>query len=205
MSASSRDTLSPAPPADALIGAPDAVVPPPAGPWRGPWDRGLPGGPSAADPRPRAAVPLRPAHVISLPASPRSVAAARAFSRRLLAEWGLDALTDDTALLLSELVTNAIVHVPEGTGDVELSLSRTPAHLVARVTDRGGALPRCSLAAKDSENGRGMWLVEQIAERWGHHASPAGKTVWFALPLPDGHRAPGGPSAVPAPPGPADA
>ncbi|MBC2875410.1 MULTISPECIES: ATP-binding protein [Streptomyces] len=200
MSASSRDTLSPAPPADAVLGTPDAVVPPPATPWRGPWDRGLPGGPSAtaADPRPRAAVPYRPAHAISLPASPRSVATARAFSRRLLAEWGLDALTDDTALLLSELVTNAIVHVPEGTGDVELSLSRTPAHLVARVTDRGGALPRCSLAAKDSENGRGMWLVEQIADRWGHDASPAGKTVWFALPLPDGPRATGGPSGGPA-------
>ncbi|MGK5643135.1 ATP-binding protein, partial [Streptomyces sp. URMC 126] len=183
MSASSRDILSPAPPADALFGAPDAVVPPPADPWRGLGGVPVPAG-AAADTRPRAAATHRPAHAISLPASPRSVAAARAFSRRLLAEWGLDALTDDAALLLSELVTNAIVHVPEGTGDVELSLSRTPAHLVARVTDRGGALPRCSLAAKDSENGRGMWLVEQIAERWGHHASPAGKTVWFALRLP---------------------
>ncbi|MBZ4319185.1 ATP-binding protein [Streptomyces huiliensis] len=195
MSASSRDTLSPASPADALLGVPDAAVPPPAGPWNGPWGRRASGGPTVA-PRPLAAVPHRPAHAISLPASPRSVAAARAFSRRLLADWGLDALTDDAALLLSELVTNAIVHVPEGAGDVELSLSRTPGHLVARVTDRGGALPRCSLAGRDSENGRGMWLVEQIAERWGHHASPTGKTVWFALPLPDGHRAPAGPAGA---------
>ncbi|WP_171163417.1 ATP-binding protein [Streptomyces sp. I05A-00742] len=183
MSAFSRDTLSPSHPADAF-GAPAPVVPSTAGTRRFlPW--GVPA--PAGGPQARALPPHRPAHAIcaiSLPASPRSVAAARRFSRRLLAEWGLDELTDDAALLLSELVTNAIVHVPEGSGDVELSLSRTPGHVVAQVTDRGGALPPCSLSGQDSENGRGMWLVEQIADRWGHHASAAGKTVWFALPLP---------------------
>ncbi|GHF23538.1 hypothetical protein GCM10010359_27130 [Streptomyces morookaense] len=121
---------------------------------------------------------------VSLPASPRSVAAARRFAGRLLAEWGLDDLADDTVLLLSELVTNAVVHGCGGVGDVELSLGRTPAHLLARVTDTGGRAPLCGQAAADSENGRGMWLVEQLADGWGHHASGAGTTVWFTLPLP---------------------
>ncbi|KNB54227.1 hypothetical protein AC230_03695 [Streptomyces caatingaensis] len=125
-----------------------------------------------------------PARTLSLPASPRSAALARRFSRLLLAEWGLDDLADDAVLLLSELVTNAVVHVPEGSGGVELALTRTSAHLLAQVTDCGSALPACAPARDDSEGGRGMWLVEQIADQWGHHASPGGKTVWFALPLP---------------------
>ncbi|WP_372410887.1 ATP-binding protein [Streptomyces luteireticuli] len=183
MFASSRDTLSPSFPADAFPGAPDPVVP---------WPSGIPG-PSRFLPRalPGPALPRLPelpapppARTLSLPASPRSAALARRFSRLLLAEWGLDDLTDDAVLLLSELVTNAVVHVPEGSGGVELALTRTSFHLLAQVTDCGAALPACSLAGDDSEGGRGMWLVEQIADQWGHHASPEGKTVWFALPLP---------------------
>lgn len=183
MPAFSRDTLSPSFPADAFPGVPDPVVP---------WSSGTPGPgrsffpclPGIARPRlPELPAPP-PARTLSLPASPRSAALARRFSRLLLAEWGLDELTDDAALLLSELVTNAVVHVPDGTGGVELALTRTSVHLLAQVTDCGAALPACSLAGDDSEGGRGMWLVEQIADQWGHHASPEGKTVWFALPLP---------------------
>ncbi|MFF4407745.1 ATP-binding protein [Streptomyces sp. NPDC001262] len=132
----------------------------------------------------RAARTPAPGHAVSFPASPRSVAAARRFAGRLLAEWGLHDLADDTALLLSELVTNAVVHGCGGTGDIELSLGRTPAHLLARVTDPGGRAPLCRQAAEDSENGRGMWLVEQLADGWGHHPSGTGTTVWFTLPLP---------------------
>ncbi|MFI9722803.1 ATP-binding protein [Streptomyces sp. NPDC052396] len=196
MPAFSRTTLSPSHTADALHGAGDfhgagdPVAGRPAAPRRllSQWNQGAPVCMHSPPTRWSAANrPARgPSRAISLPASPRSVAAARRFCDRLLAEWGLDDLAGDALLLLSELVTNAIVHVPEGAGDVELAFSRTPARLIAQVTDAGGSLPRCGQAGMDSENGRGMWLVEQIAEEWGHHLSPAGKTVWFTLPLPSG-------------------
>ncbi|MFC5721437.1 ATP-binding protein [Streptomyces gamaensis] len=135
--------------------------------------------------------PGHPCDTLSLPVSPRSAAAARRFSARLLTEWGLDGLADDAALLLSEIVTNAVVHVPGTTGRIEVTLTRADGALLAQVTDSGPAdecadagLPRCAQAGPDSENGRGMWLVEQIADRWGHHASGAGRTVWFVLTLP---------------------
>ncbi|GHF28894.1 hypothetical protein GCM10010218_07560 [Streptomyces mashuensis] len=139
-----------------------------------PWTlRGLPPGPP-------------PARSLTLPPVTTSVAVARRFTHRLLTEWGLPELADDATLLLSELVTNAIVHVPGDAGDVRVAVSRTPGHLVVQVSDRGGRLPRCAEAGADSEGGRGMWLVEQLAAAWGHHAAAGGKTVWFALPLPPG-------------------
>ncbi|MCC3767622.1 ATP-binding protein [Streptomyces sp. UNOC14_S4] len=130
----------------------------------------------------------RLSRTVSLPAAERSVADARRFSRALLTEWGLEELVDDAALLLSELVTNAVVHVPDTAGDIELALTRAHGHLVVQVTDTGGHLPRCGQAGPDSENGRGMWLVEQIAALWGHHPSVKGKTVWFTLALPSAAR-----------------
>ncbi|MEU1309582.1 ATP-binding protein [Streptomyces cinnamoneus] len=184
-----RDTLSSPYAADAVTSAFEPVTAWTTHPQRL-LGQGVPGAPSCMH-SPPAARALRPAFpgpppagTLSLPAAPPSVAAARRFSERLLAEWGLQELSGDVTLLLSELVTNAIVHVPEGSGDVRLVLSRTPDHLVTQVTDAGGRLPLCAEARPESENGRGMWLVEQIAAQWGHHASGAGKTVWFTLPLP---------------------
>ncbi|MFI9201536.1 ATP-binding protein [Streptomyces sp. NPDC053048] len=189
MPAFSRDLLGPTHTADAITSAPDAIADAATRPLRllGPWGQGasscLHGAPAPWTTRSLPAGPP-PSRAVSLPSSPRSVAAARRFAGGLLAEWGLEELTGDAVLLLSEIVTNAIVHVPAGSGDVELVLSRTQGHLVAQVTDGGGRLPRCARVGPDSENGRGMWLVEQIAAQWGHHASHTGTTVWFALALP---------------------
>ncbi|WP_449475731.1 ATP-binding protein [Streptomyces abikoensis] len=191
---SRRDTASPLHPADALTSATDPAIAFPAAASRklpGPWSHHIPlcmHGPLSRRhahpglaPGPR---PGRATRALSLPATERSVAAARSFSRALLAEWGLHELADDAALLLSELVTNAVVHVPGTPQGIQLVLSRGEGHLVVQVTDPGGYLPRCGEAGPDSENGRGMWLVEQIAAQWGHHASGNGKTVWFTLRLP---------------------
>ncbi|MEU5429518.1 ATP-binding protein [Streptomyces olivoreticuli] len=188
MPATSRDTVSSPHMADAAAGVPDPVTAwaasPPHG-LRSPWATGIPlcmhSPPARRQPH---YPPPHPSRAISLPATVRSVAAARRFSEGLLAEWGLHELAGDTALLLSELVTNAVVHVPDAAGDIELALTRAQGHLIAQVTDTGGHLPRCGEAGPDSENGRGMWLVEQIATRWGHRPSARGKTVWFTLALP---------------------
>lgn len=188
MPAFRRDTLSPSHTADAFPRAHEPIAE-----WTtrprgvlGEWGHGAPWcvhSPPALRTA-RRTPPAPPSGAVRLPSSPRSVAAARRFSRGLLTEWGLDELADDAVLLLSELVTNAIVHVPEGSGEVRLALSRTPAQLVVQVTDGGGRLPLCGEAGADSENGRGIWLVEQLATEWGHHTSGGGKTIWFTLPLP---------------------
>lgn len=173
-----------------LPGAPDPLRGRAAHPQRllGHWGRGMPLCMHSPPSRwaPHYLPPGLPSRTVSLPPSTRSVAAARRFSERLLGEWGLAELAADTTLLLSELVTNAIVHVPMTAGDVRLVLTRSADHLVAQVTDAGGLLPRCAEAGPDSENGRGMWLVEQIATQWGHHACDEGKTVWFTLRIPAG-------------------
>ncbi|MFF4528903.1 ATP-binding protein [Streptomyces sp. NPDC001407] len=189
MPATSRDTVSPPHTGDAVTSDPDPVTGRAAAPRHGlrsSWaTAGLPlcmhSPPARRHPH---YPPPHPSRTISLPATVRSVAAARRFAEGLLAEWGLHELVGDTALLLSELVTNAVVHVSEAAGDIELVLTRARGHLVAQVSDTGGHLPRCGEAGPDSENGRGMWLVEQIATRWGHRPSAKGKTVWFTLALP---------------------
>ncbi|MEU1815654.1 ATP-binding protein [Streptomyces roseifaciens] len=174
--------------ADAVISATDPVA------LRAPFPRKLPGPWGHQIPlcmhsplsrrQPHTLASPHATHAVSLPATERSAAAARRFCRQLLSEWGLEELAGDTALLLSELVTNAVLHVPETREGIRLVLSRGQRHLVAQVTDAGGHLPRCNEAGPDSENGRGIWLVEQIAAQWGHHASGNGKTVWFTLRLP---------------------
>jgi DNA-binding NarL/FixJ family response regulator len=90
--------------------------------------------------------------------SPR---AARHFVTEALRSWQLDGLADTVTLLVSELVTNAVVHADS---DVEV--------LVRLTAD----------AAVDDTSGRGLALVEAMARRWGVDRRPGGgKTVWFEV------------------------
>ncbi|GCE01437.1 SpoIIE family protein phosphatase [Embleya hyalina] len=116
-----------------------------------------------------------------LPAEPAVVSRARELSRKTLTEWGLDPLVDITELLVSELVTNALRY---GAGPIRLRLLRGRA-LLCEVADAGTTLPRMREADDTDEGGRGLQLVNQLAERWGSRKSGHGKTVWFELPLPE--------------------
>ncbi|MYS83366.1 SpoIIE family protein phosphatase [Embleya scabrispora] len=116
-----------------------------------------------------------------LPAEPAVVSRARELSRKTLTEWGLDALIDITELLVSELVTNALRY---GAGPIRLRLLRGRA-LLCEVADAGTTLPRMREAEDTDEGGRGLQLVNQLAERWGSRKSGHGKTVWFELTLPE--------------------
>lgn len=116
-----------------------------------------------------------------LPAEPAVVARARELSRRTLMAWGLDALVDITELLVSELVTNALRY---GAGPIRLRLLRGRV-LLCEVADAGTTLPKMREARDTDEGGRGLQLVNQLAERWGSRKSGHGKTVWFELPLPE--------------------
>ncbi|MGH4029060.1 SpoIIE family protein phosphatase [Actinomycetota bacterium Odt1-20B] len=116
-----------------------------------------------------------------LAADPSEVGRARELVRERLASWHLDALADSAALLVSELVTNAVRH--SGSGGVELRLVRA-ATLTCEVADADHTLPTLTSAGPGDESGRGLNVVSGIAKEWGTSRTSTGKTVWFELALP---------------------
>ncbi|MDX3574949.1 ATP-binding protein [Streptomyces sp. ID05-47C] len=111
---------------------------------------------------------------------PSAVGEARSQVRRQLESWGLaepEDLVDTAVLLVSELATNALLHSAS-----HYRLTLTAAHGVLRceVADTGRRTPQV-LQAGSAESGRGMFLVEALARRWGCHQDGPGKTVWFEL------------------------
>ncbi|MEV7682772.1 ATP-binding protein [Streptomyces sp. NPDC088341] len=118
---------------------------------------------------------------------PQALTRARTFARRTLHGWDLDRFADDVLTVTGELVGNAIRHAlrEPGTGEdiAWLGLIRNPTHLVCAVTDPSDALPAPrSPAQLLDENGRGLHIVEALAERWGYTPHATGKTVWAVLP-----------------------
>ncbi|MFF7069395.1 ATP-binding protein [Streptomyces pseudovenezuelae] len=115
---------------------------------------------------------------------PSAVREARAEVRRQLRGWGLAGrgdLVDTAELLVSELATNAVLH---SASRFTLTLSAAPGVLRCEVADSGHLTPQV-LDAGFAERGRGMFLVEALALRWGWHqdgtCEGSGKTVWFEL------------------------
>ncbi|MFF4309127.1 SpoIIE family protein phosphatase [Streptomyces sp. NPDC001507] len=115
-----------------------------------------------------------------VPADPAAVSEVRSRVTRQLADWNLDELSFTTELILSELVTNAIRHGRAPIG-VRLLRDRT---LICEVSDGSTTSPHLRYAASTDEGGRGLFLVAQMAERWGTRYTPAGKVIWAEQPLP---------------------
>ena len=108
-------------------------------------------------------------------------AAARSFVRRTLVDWGV-AKVDDVVLMVSELFTNAVLH---GAGDVEVALSLSGEHVRLEVTDGGGVPVPSEVRppTPDAITGRGLAIVDALADRWGNGNDPAGRTrVWIEIP-----------------------
>ncbi|CAL9437116.1 hypothetical protein SUDANB6_02164 [Streptomyces sp. enrichment culture] len=102
---------------------------------------------------------------------------ARRLARRELARWGLEELTDSVELLVSEVVTNAVRYASR---PVTLRLLRTDV-LRCEVGDDVPQLPRLRQARATDEGGRGLYLVNRMARRWGATRLSTGKVVWFEL------------------------
>ncbi|MEU6663735.1 SpoIIE family protein phosphatase [Streptomyces sp. NPDC046821] len=169
----------------------------------------------------------------SLPGNPLAPAAARRFVRAALADWaelGLsaedgDRLGGDAVVVLSELVTNAVVHAGtnvellcrlEGGDPDEPEGACPPAALVIEVSDhhpaRAVRSDRVEAGPDTPECGRGLRLVAALSDAWGITYQPGTKTVWARIPV-DGVEPRGdhpdeyfaarslrrGPRAVPAP------
>ncbi len=115
-----------------------------------------------------------------VPNDPAAVGEVRSRVTRRLGEWGLDELVFTTELILSELVTNAIRY---GGDTVHVRVLRDRS-LICEVFDSSSTSPHLRYAAMTDEGGRGLFLVAQLAERWGTRYTPAGKVIWAEQPLP---------------------
>ncbi|MFE9564072.1 ATP-binding protein [Streptomyces sp. NPDC006487] len=139
----------------------------------------------------------------ALPARFEAVRGARTFTRSTLAQWGLDDRFDDVALVVSELVTNALRHAlpddsrpaaGESEPPVRLHLMRWSTRLVCAVRDPSEDRPGGSFAPEaterncDLESGRGLFLVDSYSDSWGWHPLAGrltGKVVWALFTLQD--------------------
>jgi anti-sigma regulatory factor (Ser/Thr protein kinase) len=83
-------------------------------------------------------------------------------------------------LLVSELVTNAVVH---GQGPIRLTVRCAETRAVIAVTDGGPGLPVIPTTppAADALAGRGLWPLVNLAEDWGIRPHVETKTIWFAM------------------------
>lgn len=114
----------------------------------------------------------------SLPSTPASAGAARRFVDAALAAPELFPVTDAAALLVSELVANAVLHT--GT-PLEVVVAVDGAHVRVEVHDGSPRLPVRKNYSTMSGTGRGLVLVERMSSDWGADSTPTGKVVWFEL------------------------
>lgn len=117
---------------------------------------------------------------LDLPAEVASARAARRFVERFVTAHHSRVDLDALDLLVSELVANAVVHAHS---PVRLRLTDAPGALLVEVSDALPADGRLAVhvAAPTAADGRGLYLVEQLARRWGVQPTLGGKTVWFEL------------------------
>jgi anti-sigma regulatory factor (Ser/Thr protein kinase) len=117
---------------------------------------------------------------VLLAAGPTAPGYARLHVRRQLATWRLDHLTEDACLIVSELVTNAVV---ANTGpEVAVEIGHTDECVVIRVGDDSPVPPTPRFTGPLSESGHGLMLVACLARRWGWELSDDdGMTVWAEI------------------------
>ncbi|HUQ63587.1 MAG TPA: ATP-binding protein [Acidimicrobiales bacterium] len=115
---------------------------------------------------------------MSFPAEPASVSKARRFVRETLDAVGAAGFEECAILLVSELVTNAVLHARTAP---EVTVRVTEDRVWVGVRDASPVAPAPKRYGLEAATGRGLQLVEQIAARWGVDTDSAGKTVWFEL------------------------
>jgi anti-sigma regulatory factor (Ser/Thr protein kinase) len=117
--------------------------------------------------------------VQELVADTRAPAAARAMARRWLPSVGADGMVADALLLVSELVANAVTHAT--TSSIRVGFSADDRAVRCEVKNVGTGTPTASDPPAGSVSGRGLFLVDRLASRWGSSGSDGSTTVWFEL------------------------
>ena len=130
---------------------------------------------------------------IGLAPQAASARAARRFVRATLEQWSLGALSAHAELMVSELVTNAVLHArTDLVVRLRLRSTPTPGLLRVGVHDASQRSLRSLHYSDLATTGRGLQIVRALASDTGVQAEPDGKTVWFELVVPPG----AGPVAV---------
>jgi phosphoserine phosphatase RsbU/P len=116
---------------------------------------------------------------LTLPADPRAARRARAYlAQQLAGELVGDAL-ESAKLLVSELVTNSLLHAASG---VQVECTRAPSSVTVFVRDADtGPLDPGAAGTELAEGGRGLLLVDELSDAWGTEHSGGRKTVWFRM------------------------
>ncbi|MGW4359598.1 ATP-binding protein [Streptomyces californicus] len=122
-----------------------------------------------------------PAYTETLPRVAVSARSARRLVRLALDVWGLPGVQDAAELVVSELVTNAVLHAHSDR--VRVSVTRIGAEQVrVAVADLSKDRPAARAAGDEQETGRGLGIVDALSGgRWGVDALPCGKRVWATL------------------------
>lgn len=115
-----------------------------------------------------------------MPALPRVVADARRAVTQWSVGWDVPHLADSLELLVSEMVTNAVIH---GFGPVQVRGSFDGYRVRIEVQDDATAVPRAHVTAATEldEHGRGLQLIAMLADDWGTAGTATGKSVWVEL------------------------
>ncbi|MFC7385308.1 ATP-binding protein [Sphaerisporangium rhizosphaerae] len=119
----------------------------------------------------------------SLPAATESVPRARRYVGELLRKSGMKD-PGEAELLVSELVTNAVAHADSVSGGVSVAVFRRGSDFHIEVSDGGSTTSTPQVPVElyeDSEGGRGLWLVRELASSWGWHETESGRVVWFRV------------------------
>lgn len=114
----------------------------------------------------------------TLPPSSASVGAARHFTRDALRGMGAAEAEESATLLVSELTTNAVIHART---PLRLSIRRSSGVVRVEVRDDDPTPPRAISPDPLEAGGRGIQMVEAVADKWGVNRNERGKTVWFEL------------------------
>jgi anti-sigma regulatory factor (Ser/Thr protein kinase) len=128
-----------------------------------------------------AATANSPLDAFRVPKCEKQVPTARARVRKTLADWGVTGtLADDVALSATELITNAVRHCRVTAAQIEVALSIQDEYLVLEVSDPDkDKLPCLSISADPRETGgRGLVLVAEVSDAWGHRQCEYVKFVW---------------------------
>jgi anti-sigma regulatory factor (Ser/Thr protein kinase) len=157
--------------------------------WRPPAD-------SVTPPQSQTTDQLRFSATLTLAAVPTAVGAARRYARNELTKAKLAALIDDAELIISELVTNAVIATGvmaaepkwpelEGLAVIRIRLGFGPSSIFIEVWDHDPELPIPQQASEYAEGGRGLLIVNTLCTRWSARTvADGGKVVWGELPVP---------------------
>ncbi|MET9951476.1 ATP-binding protein [Streptomyces sp. NPDC006339] len=120
--------------------------------------------------------------IMRWPQGPKSVPLARRALRKALADWELRDLEDAAALVLSELLTNAVRHGRVPGREIETRFVSNLVGLRIEVHDASEHRPLMALPAADAGGGWGLPLVDTLSEKWGvSDREGSGKLVWAEL------------------------